>query len=176
MKVHNMIVIFGMICSVTASAQTQEKAVLDCAQTFLENGLCPENLCNRTVKCNSQASEIRCVMTCDPKECVEISAPDCPVERCLVLAGCGKEEVCFPKIEQEEAECGDLAYSGEKECCEGLVKRCGVEFFDGSCDMEGKYSMYNTPLCLPCGNNVCNQFENRCNCPEDCGDLGLKGF
>lgn len=172
MKTQMLVTIFCIFSCAVAFAQTEEKIVLNCHENFLESGLCPENLCNRAVKCNSLESEISCVMTCDPKECVEISAKDCPRERCLVLPGCGKEEVCFPKIEQEETECGKLDYSGEKECCEGFVKRCGVEFFDGSCDREGKYSMYNAPLCLPCGNNVCNQFENRCNCPEDCAELG----
>ncbi len=171
MKVYEIAIIFWIIGCAVVFAQTEKKIAFDCHENFLESGLCPENFCNKTVKCNSRESEIGCMMTCDPKECVEISAQNCPLERCLVLPGCGKEEVCFPKIEREETECGELDYSGEKECCEGFVKRCGVEFLDGSCDMEGKYSMYNAPLCLPCGNNVCNQFENRCNCPEDCAEL-----
>ena len=69
----------------------------------------------------------------------------------------------------ERAKCGDLAYAGQDvDCCPGLVRRCGVEFFDGSCDMEGKNSIYSLPICVPCGDGVCGNFENRCNCPEDC--------
>lgn len=70
----------------------------------------------------------------------------------------------------EKADCGDVAYAGQDvACCEGLVRRCGIEFLDGTCDMEGQDSVYNLPICIPCGDGLCGQFENRCNCPEDCG-------
>lgn len=155
--------------SASVFAQIEEQQVLDCESVFAESGFCPENLCNKEVKCSSQTEQIMCAIVCHPKECVTIQSQDCPSERCVVLSGCGEENVCYPKMEESSLPCGELAYTGEKECCEGLVKRCGVEFLDGTCDMIGKYSISNAPLCIPCGNGICNQFENRCNCPEDCG-------
>ena len=161
--------IFWFFLSAAGFGQTEEQQVLDCEKVFKESGFCPENFCNREVKCVPETEQISCTIACNPKECVTIKAKDCPLKRCIVLSGCTGEDVCYPPLEENGLECGELAYIGEKECCEGLVKRCGVEFLDESCDMVGEYSIYNAPFCIPCGNGICNQFENRCNCPEDCG-------
>ena len=48
------------------------------------------------------------------------------------------------------------------------IEHLEVVFFDGSCDLVGKSSVYAVPICIPCGNGICNQFETHCNCPEDC--------
>jgi len=59
-----------------------------------------------------------------------------------------------------------------RECCEGLVKiYTGLryepdnEYADenGCIYLEG--SAY---ICSDCGNGICESWENRCNCPEDC--------
>jgi hypothetical protein len=34
--------------------------------------------------------------------------------------------------------------------------------------MQGKNTAYHLPICIPCGDGVCTNFENHCNCPEDC--------
>ncbi len=57
-------------------------------------------------------------------------------------------------------------------CCEGLK---GVNAYkvnkNGECEV-----ITGTPYltCIPCGNGVCDEiglwFENKCNCPEDCGN------
>ena len=104
------------------------------------------------------------------KSCLEFSAEDCPEKFCRIMVGCSGKEMCYFPRQYDPPECGGLSYDGqEAECCEGFVKKCGIEFFDGSCDMEEGYKSYEgVPICLPCGNGICNQFENRCNCPEDC--------
>jgi hypothetical protein len=155
--------------SASVFAQIEEQQVLDCESVFAESGFCPENLCNKEIKCSTESEQMMCAMACHPKECVTIKAKDCPLGRCVVLTGCSAEKVCYPPMQDNNLGCGDLAYIGEKECCESLVKRCGVEFLDDSCDMLGENSIDSVPVCIPCGNGVCNQFENLCNCPEDCG-------
>ncbi len=75
-----------------------------------------------------------------------------------------------------EGECGqdyvkelECAAEGEsklpgRECCPGLVSKQDVRMkSDGSCAV-----METWAVCLPCGNGICDQSENICNCPEDC--------
>ncbi len=103
------------------------------------------------------------------KACEEISAKDCPTDRCELLKACDGKKICYNKISDEVLSCGGMGYRGQKvACCEGLSLRCGVEYFDGTCDNWGRNSIYAIPVCIPCGNDVCEQFENACNCPEDC--------
>ena len=137
-----------------------------CTNSFALTKECSASLC--ALHCQKK-KEGGCSWLCVPKPCEQISVKNCPIDYCIVLQGCGKKDVCYPRPTQDPPACGDLAYPYQDvECCEGLQKRCGVEFFDGSCDMEGKNSQYAVPVCLPCGNGTCNQFEDRCNCPEDC--------
>ena len=139
-----------------------------CLSSFEKNGVCPTDMCRFV--CIEGSLDQGCPLTCGAKDCLELSAKDCPLETCQLLDGCQKDQkVCYPKIEENESECGGVAYTGQKSCCEGFIKRCGIEFFDGTCDMIGAKSTSSIPMCLPCGNGICNQFENRCNCPEDCG-------
>ncbi|MGE0267741.1 MAG: hypothetical protein AB7S78_04715 [Candidatus Omnitrophota bacterium] len=160
--------------------QAQEPILANCQVYFEKTGKCPEEVCD--VGCLEGIIYEGCKMGCVPKPCFEIESQYCPEDTCQVVQGCEGKDVCFPRNEVSPPKCGGLAYSGgDVECCSGLVKRCGVEFFDGSCDLVGKYSMYTIPICIPCGNGVCNQFENSCNCPEDCHkefatDMEYKGF
>jgi len=138
-----------------------------CSKIYNKKVLCPKDVCVSSFKVNQQG--IGYVMRCEPKTCLSLDAQNCPTDTCQIMKGCGGDDVCFPRDERKPPVCGGLAYEGQDvECCPGFVKRCGVEFFDGSCGMKGKYSVYGVPICLPCGNGICNQFENRCNCPEDC--------
>jgi hypothetical protein len=143
-----------------------EKTFLDyCLDSYVQKGSCPEKTCD--LKCPTD--EPGCVKVCLPKECPAIAAQDCPLQYCQVMTDCSNEKICHYKMAGEQPECGDLAYAGQDvECCPGLVKRCGIEFIDGRCDMEGKNSVYNLPICIPCGDGICSQFEDHCNCPEDC--------
>lgn len=164
-----------------AFAQEEEEPILaNCQSYFEKTGICPKDVCNKG--CLEGINFEGCKTGCEPKPCFEIDAQFCPEDTCQIIQGCEGKDVCFPLNEFSAPKCGGLAYAGaDVECCSGLVKRCGIEFFDGSCDLVGKYSMYSIPICVPCGNGVCNQFENACNCPEDCHkefakDLEYKGF
>ncbi len=74
-------------------------------------------------------------------------------------------------------ECGEeylhpvpCAEAGERrgvavECCEGLVEISGGCIVDHACQpLIGSFA-----LCSACGDGVCDEWENPCNCPEDCG-------
>ncbi len=80
----------------------------------------------------------------------------------VIVCGCVKqvEEVKEPELCRDETvECT----TGGLPCCEGLVSvPYGMEQ-DGECLFE-----YCGDICRPCGNGVCDEGENRCNCPEDC--------
>jgi hypothetical protein len=146
-----------------------------CSEVYRDSGMCPAQQCR--LACNQEgAIWDGCALGCFPKLCVELSASDCPLEECQILKGCAEKDVCYPKVDDPSLSCGEIAYTGQNvACCEGLVKRCGLEFFDGSCDMTAAKSLDGVPVCIPCGNGICNQFENRCNCPEDCQtDSALK--
>jgi len=100
--------------------------------------------------------------------CDQITADQCPEERCAVMKNCRGEDICYFKMIDPPA-CGDLSYAGQDvPCCPGLVRRCGVAFLDMTCDMFGDDSPYHLPICIPCGDGICGNFENVCNCPEDC--------
>ena len=150
----------------TAGAANHAKPLKDyCLEIFLEKGVCPEKVCE--FRCSQESPG--CAKFCLPKGCTQIKFKDCPLEYCQVMTDCSDQKICHYKMEGETPSCGDLAYAGQDvECCDGLTKRCGVEFIDGRCDMEGKNSIYNLPICIPCGDGICGQFEDRCNCPEDC--------
>ena len=150
------------------SAAAAEKSFVGyCLESYLATDVCPEKVCE--IKCATGQDAENCTKGCLPKECPRISAADCPLDYCAVMTDCSDEKICQYQMQGEKPQCGDLAYAGQDvECCDGFVKRCGVEFLDGRCDLEGKNSVYNLPICIPCGDGVCGQFEDRCNCPEDC--------
>ena len=144
------------------------KQYVDCRAVYAETGECPKVMCDLVGQEDQGTKESK--FFCRPVPCLQIDAVSCPLDRCQVLEGCGGIPRCFfPFTPMGEGECGPIAYMGQDvECCDGMIKRCGIEFFDGSCDMTSMYSAGGVSICIPCGNGVCNQFENRCNCPEDC--------
>lgn len=140
-----------------------------CQRSFQETGQCPTDVCQleKLTTAKDKTSEPG---VCVPQKCVDIEADKCPADYCEVMENCSKEKICHYKMAGGKPKCGSLAYAGQDvPCCKGLVQRCGIEFMDATCDMEGKNSMYSLPICIPCGDGVCGNFENRCNCPEDCG-------
>ena len=151
-----------------AELQTKENLIDFCRNSIIESSTCPEDVC--FFGCLGGINFNGCQLACQPKSCLDISASKCPLDTCQVMKGCEEgKKVCFPKTTAPPSPCGGLGYDGQDvECCEGFIKRCGVEFFDKTCDMVGKNSIYSIPICIPCGNGICNQFENHCNCPEDC--------
>ena len=162
-----VLIVFGFFSFQVEEGVCQDLSKEHCRQDYEDNGACPEDLCE--LGCFNGVHGDSCQKECRPRPCIEIPVDKCPLERCDILEGCNQEKVCYYKIPTPQGDCGGLAYQGQSlSCCEGFVKRCGIEFFDGSCDMTGKFSIYSISMCLPCGNGICNQFENRCNCPEDC--------
>ncbi|MBU2635217.1 hypothetical protein KJ841_01935 [Patescibacteria group bacterium] len=50
-------------------------------------------------------------------------------------------------------------------CCWGLTpKIAAIAEDDGSCS----YPLCNCYICIKCGDNICGNYENKCNCPADC--------
>jgi len=158
----------------TVTQQESPKAVpaIDCPKTFQETGQCPREQCKYGCFIPSEDG-LGCYMACIDKPCLELKVAECPTHRCEIMTSCENQKVCYPKLKEKPAVCGSIGYMGQDvPCCEGLLKRCGVEFFDGSCDMYGRNSIHTVPTCIPCGNGICDQFENSCNCAEDCGRYG----
>ena len=53
------------------------------------------------------------------------------------------------------------------DCCEGLVTigPSDLRAYDENCQLIGEGY---TAICSDCGNGICESWEHRCNCPEDC--------
>lgn len=138
-----------------------------CWDEYEQSGKCPADIC-QLFKPEGVAEEVKGF--CLPVKCTELSAEQCPADYCVVMENCSQEKICHFPMEGGKPKCGDLAYAGQDvPCCRGLTQRCGIEFIDATCDMEGENSVYSLPICIPCGDGICGNFENRCNCPEDCG-------
>ncbi len=54
-------------------------------------------------------------------------------------------------------------YIGPKKCCDGLIKIPKL-FYDGEC----KQIPDTGTVCSNCGDNICDNWENICNCAKDC--------
>ena len=139
-----------------------------CGTIFEETGKCPEDKCEIGCGGGGPFDVGGCPMACYLKPCNAFTSKNCPLESCRIMTNCEGQEVCYYKSVGEPPECGVSSYYGQDvACCEGLIKRCGEVLEDGSCDSTlGGYD--DLPWCLPCGNGVCDQFENKCSCPEDC--------
>ena len=69
---------------------------------------------------------------------------------------------------------GTLFPNDGNKCCVGLSPRWNYEMQeDGSCkSISG--SSGRQLICVKCGNGVCGEGENGCNCPKDCKDFKCK--
>jgi len=149
----------GMILAGQVSAADFEQYCLDMMGTA---GGCSSEVC--MLKTETLTGEAICV----PRPCDQILAQDCPLDFCAKMINCRGQEICHFQM-FDPPECGNLSYAGQDvPCCDGLVRRCGVAFLDDTCDMYGDNSEYSLPICIPCGDGFCTNFENVCNCPEDC--------
>lgn len=167
-------IVLSMVFITLFPADAQMNFLAHCFDVYKKTEKCPEAICN--LECIPQDGKSECENVCLPKECTKIDVNACPPDFCNVMINCSEKETCYFKMIGEQAKCGDLAYAGQGvECCEGLVRRCGVEFLDGTCDMKGENSVYSLSICIPCGDDICGQFEDACNCPEDCRKGGLYG-
>jgi hypothetical protein len=55
-------------------------------------------------------------------------------------------------------------------CCEGLVEIDNAYPCGHVCGI-----IFGYPLCSACGDGICDDWENSCNCPEDCGPCVEEG-
>ncbi len=157
-----------MFLSLAVVTHAEETFFDLCTKKYLKDSVCPADLCHLACMDGSQTQG--CPTACIPLPCDKINKTNCPTQFCTVMMDFSKQKVCQPKMQESSIpECGGLAFNGQNvECCKGLVKRCGFDYLDGTCNMEGKNTAYNLPICIPCGDGVCSNFENHCNCPEDC--------
>jgi len=54
------------------------------------------------------------------------------------------------------------------ECCEGLRQIPPAYIYDANCNQLEMPPPGWLPVCSDCGNGVCEPWESKCNCPEDC--------
>ena len=50
-------------------------------------------------------------------------------------------------------------------CCDGLSQRIHYDLIGGECAL-----LEDAAICIDCPNGKCDARENKCNCPEDCGE------
>jgi hypothetical protein len=70
---------------------------------------------------------------------------------------------CYKAGETKPVLPPDPNYSSEKNCCAGLVEIEAAEQYGDVCAVGA-----GVMLCSDCGNGICEQWENNCNCQEDC--------
>ena len=107
-----------------------------------------------------------CPNGCSEGACVE--ADDNPRNK----ASCANEGEKFSQVYEEYPD----------NCCAGLTKwHSGMdtrEIVDGECIATGMVSGNPIGTCINCGNGICEDIENICNCPADCNgdDNGRQGL
>jgi hypothetical protein len=110
----------------------------------------------------------------EPGPCEMSATNECPAH-CDVVEGCDGKKVCLAPVPATDKSCGDKgSFRWDLKCCAGLARRCGTIAADGRCTESGPELQERLPMCLTCGNRVCDPLENRCNCPEDCAPKEVK--
>jgi hypothetical protein len=106
-----------------------------------------------------------CAGCCQEQLCERLPPEECPAQRCKLRRGCDGTILCTTPT-YPDPPCGTPG-SWAETCCEGLVETCAVKIVsDGSCLPDFGYN--GTPICLRCGDGLCEVSENECNCPADC--------
>jgi hypothetical protein len=63
-------------------------------------------------------------------------------------------------------------YQWQKQCCSGLVEISNCASYESNrSDADSQGCVYRVGcgnICSACGNNICESWENKCNCPSDC--------
>ncbi len=150
-----LLTILSAIYILTIPAGSKECNIDSDCVVFGETGDCNCGCYNKNHLPSSTGGECFCLA---PTSC------KCVNGKCEGVFGenCAKEEEQFSVVYDE--------YPGH--CCEGLT-----EWHSG---MDTKISIadecYETGLvagspvgtCINCGNGICEEIENPCNCPEDC--------
>ena len=102
------------------------------------------------------------------------ASPRCPCYVCVAcgdgVCGEGENECnCAEDCSLVDPECategeGFEGFETEGVCCDGLVAIQASEVVDGECRAP-RCPCY---VCAACGDGVCGEGENECNCAEDC--------
>jgi hypothetical protein len=140
-----------------------------CFSEYESTGECPDDLCEMQCVGNGPWSPSGCPKTCGLKACSKIDLELCPTNDCEIYTTCHGDEICWNDLnEWPTPECGGFSYNDQDvECCEGLIRKCGSPMPDGRCNTTHPYGEIFA-RCIPCGDGICGDFENKCNCPEDC--------
>ncbi len=113
--------------------------------------------------------ETHCSQCSQPSDCEGLDHPMCVGYWTCEHGRCGW--VCDSECVGEGGSVPVVP--GAPQCCPGLVKvPCDAPDPEGVCQM-----CVGASLCTYCGDGNCGTGENKCNCPEDCGEgcLGLGG-
>ena len=85
-------------------------------------------------------------------------------------SGCAKENEKVSSVYQEYA---PICCSGLTDNHSGMDTRISVA---DKCYQTGLASGYPVGTCINCGDNVCSEYENPCNCPQDCVNQNKSDF
>jgi hypothetical protein len=87
---------------------------------------------------------------------------------CNTVNKCAKEGEKFSKVYKDEF---------PEKCCEGLTEwNSGFDtsvVINGECVQRSIESGSPVGTCINCGNGICEEIENICNCPEDCKETAV---
>jgi hypothetical protein len=104
-----------------------------------------ELFCNSNDQC--QAKVYKCPQGCEDGACL-------------------RESTCLKSGEGRNPSLGPNDPNYGKGCCEGLDELLPTKKYNGDCTENDLVGF--TFVCSDCGNGVCEEWEDKCNCPEDC--------
>lgn len=120
-----------------------------------------------------------------PHDCF-IACPDGTIVGCNQKCpnSCSNDFDCLSQMKCENSTCVDVGCVGEggtipgaispdyrkhmaTECCEGLEQITYYNYYDKNCSLV---PIAGAPagVCSKCGNGICESWETKCTCPEDC--------
>lgn len=95
---------------------------------------------------------------------------ECFKSTCFMIPDCEMTDIPRTEVTCEENKCVSEIKKDECEL-KGMKRVIKKQFFTktetGDC-FESIAQRTLPTICIPCGNNVCDEEESECNCPEDC--------
>lgn len=111
-----------------------------------------------------------CVPDCEGKECGDDGCGgSCGVcnedgGECCINGTC---KTCLDEGDSYNDSLGPNDPSCGLQCCGDLVGLAPMAAYDENCEFNNEFVGY-AMTCSDCGNGTCEDWENRCSCPEDC--------